>query len=187
MLFIDRPSRLAPSRRGLPPTAPLPAALQTLACRVQPLSYLKWCRARLGERFVVYPVDMPPLVFLCNAEDIREVFTAPPDALHPGAGAAVAGPLFGARSFMLREGAAHMAVRGAITPAFHRQAVQRNAELVRAMVAEAVGAWPSDTVFAAHRPLRALTLRVILRTIFGEEGAAHRALHGRLLEMLKVT
>ncbi|HVR05088.1 MAG TPA: hypothetical protein VMS02_03535, partial [Solirubrobacteraceae bacterium] len=142
MLFIDRPSPLRSSRDGLPPTAPLPGALQTLACRVRPLPYLKWCRAHLGERFVVYPLDMPPLVFLCNSDDIRALFTAPADVLHPGAGAAVAAPLFGERSFMLAEGDAHMAVRSAITPALHRQVVQDNAELVRAFVAESVRSWP---------------------------------------------
>lgn len=186
MLFIDSLSPLGSSYDGLPPTAPIPAVLQTLACRLRPLPYLKWCRAQLGERFVVYPLDMPPLVFLCNSEDIRAIFTAPADVLLPGAGAAVAAPLFGGRSFMLAEGDTHMAVRAAITPALHRRVVEESAELVRAIVADAARAWPQDRVFSAHRPLRALALRVILRTIFGEEGALHRALHHCLLEMLEV-
>ncbi len=171
----------------LPPTAPFPSFFQTLACRVQPQAYLKWCRERLGERFVVYPVDMPPLVFLANPQEIRAVLTAPASVLHPGAGAAVAAPLFGEHSFMLLEEDAHMSVRSAITPAFHRSNVRGHAEMVREIVQQEVGAWPTNAVFASHASLRALTLRVILRTIFGEESPTLRVLHRRLLEMLSVT
>ncbi|HEY3830284.1 MAG TPA: cytochrome P450 [Solirubrobacteraceae bacterium] len=175
------------SRRGLPPTTPLPALLQTLACRLSPHAYLEWCRARLGERFVVYPIDMPPLVFLSNPNDIRAVFAAPPDVLHPGAGAAVAAPLFGKSSFMLQEEEGHMSVRSAISPAFRRHVVKAHAETVRRVVRKEVRSWPLEEVFPTHPALRALTLRVILRSIFGEEEALQRALHGRLLEMLSVT
>jgi cytochrome P450 len=179
----------SPSRTGreLPPSAPLPALLQTLACRLRPLDYLKWCQARFGERFVVYPIDMPPLVFLSNPNDVRAVLTAPPTVLHTGAGSAVAAPLFGEDSFMLLEGDAHMRVRNAIMPAFHRRAVQEHAGMVGDIVRRDVESWPLDTVFPSHPALRALTLRVILRTIFGHEDLMLRSLHRRLLEMLEVT
>jgi len=171
----------------LPPTAPFPSFVQTLACRVQPQAYLKWCRERLGERFVVYPVDMPPLVFLSNPTEIRAVLTAPASVLHPGAGAAVAAPLFGEHSFMLLEEGEHMSVRSAIAPAFHRERVGGHGEMVREIVRREVRSWPTDVTFPSHPALRSLTLRIILRTIFGEESTALRALHRRLLEMLSVT
>jgi cytochrome P450 len=171
----------------LPPSAPLPSSVQTLACRVRPLAYLKWCRERLGDQFVVYPIDMPPLVFLANPQEIRAVLTASPSVLHPGAGAAVAAPLFGEHSFMLLEEDAHMSVRSAITPAFRRGAVAEHVEIVAEIVREEIRSWPLDRAFASHPLLRALTLRVILRTIFGEENAELRVLHRRLLDMLSVT
>jgi cytochrome P450 len=171
----------------LPPSAPLPSSFQTLACRVRPHAYLKWCRERLGEQFVVYPIDMPPLVFLANPQEIRAVLTASPSVLHPGAGAAVAAPLFGEHSFMLLEEDAHMSVRSAITPAFHRKVVQEHVEIVAQIVREEVRSWPLDQAFPSHLLLRALTLRVILRTIFGAEDAELRVLHRQLLSMLSVT
>jgi len=171
----------------LPPSAPFPASFQTLACRVRPLAYLKWCRERLGEQFVVYPIDMPPLVFLANPQEIRAVLTASPSVLHPGAGAAVAAPLFGEHSFMLLEEDAHMSVRSAITPAFHRKVVQGHVETVAEIVRAEVRSWPLDEAFPSHPLLRALTLRVILRTIFGEEDAELHVLRRQLLDMLSVT
>ena len=80
-----------------------------------------------------------------------------------------------------------MSVRSAIAPAFRRHVVQDHATMVHGIVAEEAHAWPRETVFAVHPALRALTLRVILRTIFGEEDTPLRALHENLLEMLAVT
>ena len=79
MSLTDPAPLLARFKGELPPTAPLPAALQTLACRWWPIAYLERCRARYGNRFTIYPVDMPPLVFLSDPEDIREMIAAPPN------------------------------------------------------------------------------------------------------------
>lgn len=49
-----------------------------------------------------------------------------------------------------------------------------------------VATWPLDTPVAIHPHLRALTLKVILRTIFGREDARLRKLHTRLLAMFAV-
>ena len=121
MQFPNTARRTARNRPDLPPTAALPAVLQTVACRVRPLEYLEWCRARLGSRFTVYPVDMAPLVFLTDPQDIRAVVTAPLDVLHAGAGANVTAPLFGEDSFILRDEEDYLSGRTAITPAFHRR------------------------------------------------------------------
>lgn len=178
----------APVRIGdkLPPTAPLPAVLQTLACRFWPLAYFEHCRARYGDRFTVRPVDMPPLVFLSNPREIRAVLTAPPGMLHTGTGREVVVPLFGENAFMLREGEEHMCGRNAILPAFHRRVIVGHTEMVTEIVAREVDSWPVGEPFAVYPRLRTLTLRVIMRALFGSEDPAFTALHERLVEMLSV-
>jgi cytochrome P450 len=170
----------------LPPAAPLPAALQTLACRFWPLSYFERCRARYGNRFTVRPVNMPPLVFLADPHEIRAVLTAPASVLHASAGGEVVAPLFGEESFMLHEGEEHMCGRNAILPAFHRSAIVELAEVVAGVVAEEVDSWPVDESFAVYPRLRTLTLRVIVSALLGEERPGLAALQERLLEMLSV-
>jgi cytochrome P450 len=187
MPFTIPASLLARLRGGLPPTAPIPAALQTIACRWRPTAYLEWCRARYGSRFTVYPVDMPPLVFLSDPDDIRDVIAAPPTVLHPGAGAAVSAPLIGESSFMLCEEEEHRYGRGAILPAFHRKVVNGHAAMAADTIEREVASWPLDTAIALHPRLRALTLRVILRTVFSDEGPLLDLMHERLLELLSVT
>jgi cytochrome P450 len=172
------------ARRRLPPSAPLPSALQTLACRVRPLEYLDWCQSRIGKRFTVYPLDMPPLVFLADPHDIRAVVTAPLTVLHAGAGAARTAPLFGERSFLLLEEDDYLIGRGAIRPALARQAVLEHAQIVAELAACEVSSWALDAPIASYPRLAALTLAVILGRVFGQRSPTVVALHRRLLAML---
>lgn len=150
MQFPHTARRTARNRPDLPPTAALPAAIQTVACRVRPLEYLEWCRKRLGSRFTVYPVDMVPLVFLTDPQDIRAVVTAPPDVLHAGEGASVTAPLFGEDSFILRDEDDYLSGRTAITPAFHRRVVDEHAEMIKDLADSEVFSWPLDTPVPVH-------------------------------------
>jgi cytochrome P450 len=170
-----------------PPTSRLPSLVQTYLFWRWPHRYLEWRQSRHGSRFTMSPVGLPPSVFFSDEADIRAILTAPADILHPGAGAAVITPLVGERSFILLEEAQHMAGRKAITPAFHHRAVADHAETVYRVVERETASWPSDEPFAIHPHLRALTLRVILTTIFRDENALVLELHSRLLAMLSVT
>jgi cytochrome P450 len=186
MLFTNptkAPMRIA---HELPPSAPLPAALQTLACRLWPLAYFEGCRARYGDRFTVRPVDMPPLVFLSNPREMRAVLAAPPSLLRTGTGSEVVVPLFGEEAFMLREGEEHMCGRNTVLPAFHRRVMPAYTEMVTELVASEVDSWPQGEPFAVYPRLSTLTLRVIMRAMFGGEGPTFTELHERLLKMLSV-
>jgi cytochrome P450 len=171
----------------LPRSGPLPATFQTLACRWLPFAYLEQCRARLGDRFTVYPLDMPPLVFFSDPQDIHEVLTAPPTALHPGAGSTVIAPLIGERSFMLLEEDEHICGRRAITPAFHQRMVAHHTAMLREITEREVSSWPLDRVVRLHPWIRALTLRVILQAIFGTQSGELQQLHEHLMRLLSVT
>lgn len=187
MQFPNTARRTARNRPDLPPTAALPAVLQTVACRVRPLEYLEWCRARLGSRFTVYPVDMAPLVFLTDPQDIRAVVTAPLDVLHAGAGANVTAPLFGEDSFILRDEDDYLSGRTAITPAFHRRAVDEHAEMIKDLADSEVSSWPLDTPVPVHPRLRVLALTAMLRTVFDQGDPTVDLLRDALLAMLSVT
>jgi cytochrome P450 len=174
-------------RQGLPPTAPLPSLMQTLAGRLRPIEYLEWCRRRIGTRFTLKPIDMPPLVFLSDPSDIKEVVAAPLTVLHSGVGAAITKPLFGETSFMLREEDERMHGRSAIMPAFHHRAIEKHADMVANLAGRAVASWPLDAPTPIHPRLCDLTLTVMLRTVFGDPDPILDALRRRMLAMLMVT
>jgi cytochrome P450 len=177
--------------RSLPPGLGLPAPAQTWLFWKWPFWYLELYRRRFGTSFTLNATSYPPLVFLCEPADIKAVFTAPADALHPGGGLEPVRPILGERSFMLLEGDEHLLGRRAILPAFHASAIQQHVHLVSEVVERHVASWPADVPFALHPFLRALTLEVILRTVLGIPAdigdAPLSALADKLLAMLTVT
>jgi cytochrome P450 len=188
MSFITSSSPLVRIKGELPPSGPLPSTLQTLMSRLRPYSYFEYCHAHLGDRFTIYPLDMPPLVFLADPAEVRAITSGDPSHLHPGAGAAMIAPVIGRRSFMLLEEEEHISGRRAITPAFHQQMVADQSAMLSGTVEREVASWPLDTAIPLDSRIRALTLRVILKAIFGDRDAGVlQSLHGRLMKMLTVT
>ena len=183
MQFTKTPSLAVRLKGELPPSGKLPATLQTAGCRWFAYSYFEEAHRRFGDRFTVYPIYMPPLVFLSNPEDIRAIMKADPTVLHPGAGSAILRPLIGERSFMLLEEDEHLYSRRAITPAFHKRVVSDHTMMLHEVVERDIAAWPKNATVAMHPRLRALTLQVVLKAIFGEDttlGGLHSALLGSL-------
>jgi cytochrome P450 len=82
-------------------------------------------RKRYGKRFTVQLPFQPPMVMLSDPDDIRELFTAPPDALHPGEGARVLEPTVGPNSVILLDEGPHLEQRKLLLPAFHGERMQR--------------------------------------------------------------
>lgn len=174
-------------KHELPPTPPLPALAQTLACRWAPLGFFERCRTVYGSTFTLYPLDLPPVVLLSDAEDIRQMLAAPATVLHPGQGGQALTPIVGQDSFMLHDEESHASGRRAIMPAFSRSAAEAHTEIAAEIAAQEIATWPTDVPVALHPHLRRLTLRVILRVVFGQESSELRALRERILDMLDVT
>ncbi len=89
------------SRSALPPGPPLPAALQMVGFWTRPLAFLERCRERYGKRFTIRLPFSPPFVMLTEPDEVKQVFTAPPDVLRPGEGARVLEPIVGSNSVIL--------------------------------------------------------------------------------------
>jgi cytochrome P450 len=176
---------------GLPPGSRLTAAMQTYVLWSSPFAYLQWCRLRYGDRFTLRTTGHPPFVFFSEQEDIKALFNAPADALHPGEGGKTVEPIVGPSSFMLLDGTDHLNGRKIILPAFHNKAVWDHAGLVHETVRHEVARWPRDIPISLHPRLRAMALKIILWTTFSPSGSAAEgrlsALHERLLAMLSVT
>lgn len=174
-------------RKHYPPSPRIPSAAQTYGFWRWPHAYLRMCRHRYGPRFTIYPVGKPPLVFLCDPADIKGIVSAPADVLHPGAGAAVISPLVGEKSFMLREENEHLAIRKQLMPAFHQPRIAEHTSMIGKLAENEISKWPTNKTVALHPYLRALTLRIVLHTIFKPTNTDLALLHTRLLAMLSIT
>jgi len=169
----------------LPPGPSVPAALQLLADWKRPVGRLQRLRQRYGKRFTVRLPFQPPFVILSDPAEIKELFTAPPDVVHPGEGARVLEPFVGRNSVILLDEAAHLEQRKLMLPAFHGERMQRLTGLMSDLVEREVDSWPRERPVALHPRLQRLTLEIILRAVFGlEQGQPLDELRDLLTEVL---
>jgi cytochrome P450 len=156
-------------RAKLPPGPPWPSLVQTIGWWNRPLAFHETCRRRYGKRYTVRLLGAPPFVIHSDPDHIREIFTAPPDVLHPGEGAAILEPVVGTYSVILLDEGAHLSQRRLMLPAFHGEKMQALSDLVAEVTEREVASWPTGSEVALHPRLQGLTLEVILRAVFGME------------------
>jgi len=170
----------------LPPGPRLPRTLQTIAWWNRTVPFLERCRARYGKRFTMRLLQAPPFVHHSEPEHLREIFTAPPEVLHPGEGAKLLEPVVGANSVILLDERAHLGQRKLMLPAFHGEKMTRLAGLMEEVTEREVARWPKGEPIALHPRLQALTLEIILRAVFGlEAGERLDAMRDRLTGILQ--
>jgi len=122
---------------------------------------------------------------LSSPEEIKALFTAPPEVLHPGEGERVLEPVLGRHSVILLDEGPHLEQRKLLLPAFHGERMQRLAGVMSELARREVAAWPREQPVALHPKLQRLTLEIVLRTVFGlERGAELDELRELLTEIL---
>jgi cytochrome P450 len=171
--------------RQLPPGPRTPTALQSIGWWSRPTAYMERCRARYGKRFTIRLLGQSPFVILSDPDEIKQVFTAPPDVLHPGEGARILEPVIGANSVILLDEDPHMRQRKLLLPAFHGEKMQRLSGLMGELAEREVASWPTGEPTPLHGRLQRLTLEVILRAVFGlQRGAQLDELRDLMTEVL---
>jgi cytochrome P450 len=157
-----------------------------MAFWTRPLPFIERCRARYGKRFTIRLPTAPPFVMLSDPAEVKQVFTARPEVLHPGEGAKVLEPVVGSNSVLLLDEDAHMEQRKLMLPAFHGEKMERLQGLMAEVAEQEVASWPRGRPVELHPRMQRLTLEIILRAIFGlDRGPRLDALRERLRLMLE--
>src|ERR1700753_1055427 len=174
-------------RAQLPPGPSVPRAVQMMATWTRPAGSLERL-PHYGKRITVRLPFQPPFVMLSDPGDIKEVFTAPPDVLHPGEGASILEPLIGRNSVILLDEDDHLEQRRLLLPAFHGERMQALTGLMTELAEREVASWPMDEPVALHPRLQRVTLEIILRVVCGlQEGPTLDRLRDLLTEGLVFT
>jgi cytochrome P450 len=148
--------------------------------------FLERCRERYGKRFTMRLLQAPPFVHHSEPDHLREIFTAPPEVLHPGEGAKLLEPVVGSNSVILLDERAHLSQRKLMLPAFHGERMQRLSDLMREVTEREVERWPRDQPIQLHPRLQALTLEIVMRAVFGlDSGERLDAMRARLTGILE--
>ena len=140
--------------------------MQLLGTWTRPTATLEGLR-RYGTRCTIRLPFQPPFVVLSDPAEIKELFTAPADVLHPGEGARVLEPIVGRNSVILLDESDHLEQRRLLLPAFHGERMQRMTDVMVQLTDAELDAWPTGEPVVLHPRLQGLTLEIILRSVFG--------------------
>ena len=169
----------------LPPGPRLPRAAQTVGFVLGGPRFLEACRRRYGNAVTFSTLFDSHFVILFDPELVKAVFQGPPDQLHAGEANALLGPVLGERSVLLLDGAEHLRQRRLMLPPFHGQRMQGYVEAMREATDLEIDSWPVGEPFTLLARMQAITLRVIIRVVFGyESGPAADELSRRLRAMI---
>ena len=152
---------------ALPPGPTRSVLAQTVNFWRRPELSLRAARARHGDVFTLRVQPAGEIVFIADPALIKEVFTGSPSVFHAGEGNSILKPVMGPRSVLLLDEDEHLAARKLMLPAFHGASVQRLVGTMREVAAAEVERWPVGRPFALLPRTNALTLEIILRTVFG--------------------
>jgi cytochrome P450 len=127
------------------------------------------------------------MVMISDPAAIKALYTEREHGLPPGRGVALT-PIVGPRSVLVIEGAAHLAHRKLMLPAFHGERMRSYEPIVGEIVGAEIDSWPLGEEFAIHPHMQAMTLEVILRVVFGvAEGSRLERLRLVLTKVLEET
>jgi cytochrome P450 family 135 len=143
-------------------------------------------RRRYGDSFTLRIANEGTWVFITDPEAVKQVFTGDPRLLHAGEANVVLLPVLGPNSLLLLDEGAHMRQRKLMLPAFHGDRLRGYAETMRLVAENEIASWPLDLPLVARPRMQALTLEVIMRTVFGvQDEDRKRRLTETLSEVLR--
>jgi cytochrome P450 family 135 len=134
------------------------------------------CARRYGDMFTLKIANEGTWVFLTDPAAVKQVFTGDPRLLHAGEANVVLLPVLGSHSVLLLDEDAHMAQRKLMLPSFHGKRMRGYEQTMAEVAAREIERWPAGEPLSAWPTMQAITLEVIMRTVFGvtESARLHR-------------
>jgi cytochrome P450 family 135 len=158
---------IRPAQRRLPPGPPLPRVAQTAIWSRRARRMLYACQDRYGDMFTLKIVGEGTWVMLADPGAVKQVFTGDPRVFHAGEGNQLLEPLLGPHSLLVLDEKPHMSQRKLLLPPFHGERMQAYEGIMREIAAREIATWPTRIPYELRPRMQALTLEIILRTVFG--------------------
>jgi cytochrome P450 len=169
MSVIEHDERVADAvaPTELPPRPQLSRWAMSLGFVLQPASFLEQCQENVGDYFTLRPASGRVLVVTADPAAVKQVFTGDPALLHAGEANVVLEPMLGQRSVLVLDGPEHMRQRKLMLPPFHGERMRGYARAMEEAAEWHVAGWPRRGSFGVLPSMQAITLDVIMRTVFG--------------------
>jgi cytochrome P450 family 135 len=146
------------------------------------------CQDRYGDMFRLKVAYEGTWVMLANPEAVKQVFTGDPRVFHAGEGNQILASVLGHNSILVLDEKPHIGQRRLLLPPFHGERMQGYGETMSEIAGAEVESWPVGTPYELRPRMQAITLDIILRTVFGvREGERMAELREALRDFLDLT
>lgn len=173
--------------RMLPAGPPLPSLVATALWMRRPFELLEASARRYGEPFTMGLVGFPKIVVVWSPEEVKHVFADDGTTFAAGRFNRSLAALIGERSVLMLDGPEHLRQRRLLLPPFHGERMQRYGDAMLAATDAAIDRWKVGETFSLHPHTQDITLRVIVRTVFGlAEGPRHEEMCRRMKRILEL-
>jgi cytochrome P450 family 135 len=163
----------------------MPRPVQTAIWSRQAQWFLSQSRRRFGPMFTLEIAYEGQWVVLADPELIKQVFTGDPKVFHAGEGNDILRPLLGDNSLLTLDEAPHMSQRKLLLPSLHGKRMEGYEATMREIAAREIESWPTGVPHKLRPRMQAMTLEIIIETVFGVHGGARLdQLRGALRDFL---
>jgi cytochrome P450 family 138 len=152
-----------------PPVVRAPKPVQMVLMSAFRRRFLQYALKRYGPVFAINVPYFGRSVVVSDPALARKVFLASTDDLinvQPNLSR-----IFGPGSVFALDGKEHRARRKLLAPPFHGQSIKNYEKVIEEETLRESANWPEGKEFPTLEPMNRITLNVILRTVFGADGA----------------
>jgi cytochrome P450 len=163
----------------------MPRFLRRIKFLFQPLQYVEDFAKAYGDNFSISSLNNFPLVYFSSPQALQQIFTADSNQLSAGRGNQGLRFLLGTNSLILLDGDRHQRQRQLLTPPFHGDRMRVYGESIQQITQRLTDEWKMGKPFKIRASMQEITLRVILRLVFGlDEGQRFHELRLLLTSLL---
>jgi cytochrome P450 len=167
---------------AFPPGPRRPALLQAAEVARDPYGWMLERWRRYGDTFSSKFPFFGRVVYVADPTGVKELFGGDPANLHAGeANAKPLGPALGRFSLLTLDEDEHLGQRKLLLPPFHGERMRLYGDLMEAVAERDLDTWPLGEELSLRPHMQAVTLEVILRTVFGLRDAERVSAFGRVI------
>ncbi|MGL5939604.1 MAG: cytochrome P450 [Waterburya sp.] len=161
--------RSSSAKPKLPPTVKTPVILVMIQVILDQFGTLEKYHKKYGEIFYSPKSQLtPPSVIFSNPQGIEKVFTADPNLFEVSQQSnAPIKVLLGENSLVLLDGIKHQRQRKLLMPPFHGEKMKSYGQTMVDITKEVISQWQVGQTICIRDYTQEISLRIILRTIFG--------------------
>ncbi|MDM9382424.1 cytochrome P450 [Chlorogloeopsis sp. ULAP01] len=163
----------------------IPPLIQLSLTLFRPLETLEEYQKRYGDIFLSKLIGLGQFVVLSHPQAIQEIMAADPKVFKSGSANQLLHPLVGDDSMLLLDSDRHQSQRRLLNPAFHGERMRAYGKLICEITEQVTSDWTVGKSFIARPTMQKISLRVILKAVFGiDEGERFEELQRFLSGML---